>query len=89
MLEQPDGLVYGLAGGQVARHVAGEVTALRESGLLMGVDELLRGPGRGGSVQAPHLLLLLLLLLRKDSLLLGDESWLVVAQRGGGWDDIL
>ena len=55
----------------------------------MGVDELLRCPGRGGSVQAPHLRLLLLLLLRKDSLLLGDESWLVVAQRGGGWDDIL
>ena len=89
MLEQPDGLVYGLAGGQVARHVTREVTALRVSGLVMGVDELLRCPGRGGSVQAPHLLLLLLLLLREDSLLLGDESWLVVAQRGGGWDDIL
>ena len=88
MLEQPDGLVYGLAGGQVARHVTGEVTALRVSGLVMGVDELLRCPGRGGSVQAPHLLLLLLL-LSEDSLLLGDESWLVVAQRGGGWDDIL
>ena len=91
MLEQPDGLVYGLAGGQAARHVTREITALRVSGLVMGVDELLRCPGRGGSVQAPHLLLLLLLLLllRKDSLLLGDESWLVVAQRGGGWDDIL
>ena len=89
MLEQPDGLVYGLAGGQVARHVTRKVTALRVSGLVMGVDELLRCPGRGGSVQAPHLLLLLLLLLREDSLLLGDESWLVVAQRGGGWDDIL
>ena len=85
MLEEPDGLVYGLAGGQVARHVTGEVTTLRVSGLVMGVDELLRCPGRGGSVQAPHLLLL----LRKDSLLLGEESWLVVTQRGGGWDDIL
>ena len=86
MLEQPDGLVYGLAGGQVTREVTGEawVTTPR----VPGVDVLLRGPGRGGSVHTPHLLLLLLL-LREDSLLLGDESLLVVAQRGGGWDDIL
>ena len=78
MLEQPDGLVYGLAGGQVTREVTGEawVTTPR----VPGVDVLLRGPGRGGSV---------LLLLREDSLLLGDESWLVVTQRGGDWDDIL
>ena len=78
MLQQPDGLVYGLAGGQVTREVTGEawVTTPR----VPGVDVLLRGPGRGGSV---------LLLLREDSLLLGDESRLVVAQRGGGWDDIL
>ena len=78
MLEQPDGLVYGLAGGQVTREVTGEawVTTPR----VPGVDVLLRGPGRGGSV---------LLLLREDSLLLGDESLLVVTQRGGGWDDIL
>lgn len=90
MLEEPDGLVYGLAGGQVARDVTGEagVTTPRVPGLVMGVDVLLRGPGRAGSVHTPHLLLLLLL-LREDSLLLGDESWLVVTQRGGGWDDIL
>ncbi len=76
MLEKPDGLVYGLAGGQVARDVIGAgqpgVTTLRVPGLVMGVDELLGGPGRGGSVHTPHLLLLLL--LREDSLLLGDES---------------
>ena len=78
MLQQPDRLVYGLAGGQVTREVTGEawVTTPR----VPGVDVLLRGPGRGGSV---------LLLLREDSLLLGDESWLVVTQRGGDWDDIL
>ena len=79
MLEKPDGLVYGLAGGQVTREVTGEaagqpgVTTLGVPGLMMGVDELLWGPGRGGSVHTPHLLLLLLL-LREDSLLLGDES---------------
>ena len=56
--------------------------------LVRGVDELLGGSGRSWSVQTPHLLLLLLL-LREDSLLLGDESWLVVAQRGGGRADIL
>ena len=56
--------------------------------LVRGVDELLGGSGRSWSVQTPHLLLLLLL-LRGDSLLLGDESWLVVAQRGGGRADIL
>ena len=57
--------------------------------LVRGVDELLGGSGRSWSVQTPHLLLLLLLLLREDSLLLGDESWLVVTQRGGGRADIL
>ena len=90
MLQEPDGLVYGLAGGQIARHVTGEArghspATARVLRLRVGI---MRGSG-AGSVQAPQLLLLLLLLLRQDSLLLGEESWLVVTQRGGSWDDIL
>jgi len=89
VLQEPDGLVYGLAGGQIARHVTREAGghSLATARVLRLVRVgILRCPG-AGSVQAPQLLLLLL--LREDSLLLGEESWLVVTQRGGGWDDIL
>ena len=92
MLQQPDGLVYGLAGGQMSSHVTREARgqSLAAARVLRLVREgiLPRGAWRRGSVQAPQLMLLLLL-LREDSLLLGDESWLVVTQRGGGWGDIL
>ena len=90
MLQQPDSLINGVTGGEVSRHVTSERGGLVVR-LVRGVDELLGGSGRSWSVQTPHLLLLLLLLLLlgEDSLLLGDESWLVVAQRGGGRADIL
>ena len=87
MLQQPDSLIDGVTGGEVPRHVTRERGGLVLR-LVRGVDELLGGSGRSWSVPTPHLLLLLLL-LREDSLLLGDESWLVVAQRGGGRADIL
>ena len=87
MLQQPDSLIDGVTGGEVPSHVTSERRGLVLR-LVRGVDELLGGSGRSWSVQTPHLLLLMLL-LREDSLLLGDESWLVVAQRGGGWADIL
>ena len=87
MLQQPDSLIDGVTGGEVPRHVTRERGGLVLR-LVRGVDELLGGSGRSWSVQTPHLLLLLLL-LREDSLLLGDESWLVVTQRGGGRADIL